>query len=133
MTIDKNRRAGLLRIREQVLQIEQSELATLADVSLETVVRYERCEEVSLETDTRIGSAIVRLVMKRNPELTKRAVQPFLDATEEWEKILSVQPGTESAAQLEKLKGESLAELKAYAEKIAIFRRAANNFLSLTK
>jgi hypothetical protein len=133
MTIDKNRRAGLLRIREQVLQIEQSELATLADVSLETVVRYERCEEVSLETDTRIGSAIVRLVMKRNPELTKRAVQPFLDATEEWEKILSVQPGTESAAQLEKIKGESLVELKAYAEKIAIFRRAANNFLSLTK
>jgi hypothetical protein len=133
MKIDKNRRAGLLKIREQVLQIEQSELATLADVSLETVVRYERCEEVSLETDTRIGSAIVRLVMKRNPELTKRAVQPFLDATEEWEKIPSVQPGTELAAQLEKLKGESLAELKAYAEKIAIFRRAANNFLSLTK
>jgi transcriptional regulator with XRE-family HTH domain len=132
MKTEKKRRAQM-RTSRKMLRLKQSELAALAGVSLETIVRYERCKHVSPETDARIGEAIFRIVAKRNPEMVKQAVQPFLDATEECVKILSVQPGTELAAQLEKLDGESLAELKAYAEKIAIFRRAANNFLSWAK
>lgn len=132
MKTDKKRRAGM-RYSRKKLKIKQSELATLAGVSLETIVRYERCKHVSRETDSRIGGAILRMVAKQNPEAVKRAVQPFLEATEEFEKILSVEPGTELAAQLEKLNGKTLAEMKAQAEGVGIFRRAANNFLSLAK
>jgi|SRR5271169_7241248 len=132
MNPDKKRRAAMRYTRKK-LKLKQSELAALAGVSLQTIDRYERCKHVSVETDARIGGAIIRMVAKQNPEIWKQAIQPFLDATEGWEKILSVEPGTELAAQVEKFNGKSLAELKAHAETLAVFRRAANNFLSWTK
>ncbi len=132
MKADKKRRAGM-RISRKKLRLKQSELAALAGVSLETIIRYERCKHVSPETDSRIGGAILRMVMKKYPQAVKRAVQPFLEEAEKWEKIHSVEPGSQLALELERLNGKTLAEMKAQAEGVGIFRRAANNFLSLTE
>jgi transcriptional regulator with XRE-family HTH domain len=123
-----------MRATRRKLKLKQSELAALAGVSLETVVRYERCKQVSVTTDARIGEAILRMVMKKNPEAVKQAVQPMLEQAEKWEKIHSVEPGTELALELERLNGKSLAELKTHVEMVAGFlRRGANNFLSVIK
>ncbi len=54
MKTDKNRRAGLRRVRK-VLRLKQVELAVLAGVSPETVARYERGKRMSQGTDTRIS------------------------------------------------------------------------------
>jgi transcriptional regulator with XRE-family HTH domain len=97
----------MMRATRRKLKLKQSELAALAGVSLETVVRYERCKQVSVTTDARIGEAILRMVMKKNPEAVKQAVQPMLEQAEKWEKmhekIHSVEPGTELALELEAL------------------------------
>jgi transcriptional regulator with XRE-family HTH domain len=133
MKTDKERRAHLRKFRK-VLRLKQSELAALAGVSLETVARYERCKQVSLTIDARIGEAIFRTFAKKNPEAVKQAAQPVLKAPEKWEGILSLEPGSEAALELEKLNGKSLAELKLHAETLAVFfRSGANNFLSFIK
>jgi DNA-binding XRE family transcriptional regulator len=125
---DKQRRT-MVRYTRLKLNVTRSELAALAGVNLETIIQYETCKEISRENDSHIGNAIIRLVMERNPEATKKAVQPFLKEAEKWEKIHSVEPGTELAAQLEKLNGKTLAEMKTQAEGVGIFRRAMSSWI----
>jgi transcriptional regulator with XRE-family HTH domain len=133
MKVDKKRRAQLRTLRKR-LRLKQVELAVLAGVSPETVARYERCKPMSHETDTRIYRAVFRVLAQRNPEAVNQAARPFLEAAEKWERVLSLEPGSEPALKVEKLNGKSLAELKAQAEPVAGFlRSAANIALSLTK
>jgi len=82
----------------------------------------------------RVKLAIFRAVARRNPDAIKRAAQPVLDAAVQWERVLSLEPGSEAALELEKQTGKSLAELKAQAETMADFlRRTANIGTLLTK
>ena len=130
---DKKRRAQFRNFRK-VLRLKQVELAALAGVSPETIARFERCKHVSLDSDYRIAEAIFRVVAQRNPESVKQAAQPFLEAAQKWDRVLSVEPGSETALELERLNGKSLAELKTQAETLAPFLRgAANIALSLTE
>ena len=133
MKIDKQRRAQLRKFRKR-LRLKQKDLAVLAGVSPETIDRYERCKPMSHETDSRIAEALFRTLAKRNPEAFRQAAQPALDAAEKWERVLSLEPGSELALQVEKLNGKTLAELKTEAEMVAGFLRStANMALSLTK
>ena len=133
MKIDKKRRSQL-RYYRKVLRLKQDELAALAGVSPQKVARYERCKRVSHDTDARIAEAIFRVAMQRNPEGVNQAAQPVLAEAEKWEKILSVEQGSQLALELEKLNGKSLAELKAQAKVLVGFLRSgANIALSLTK
>jgi transcriptional regulator with XRE-family HTH domain len=133
MKTDKKRRAQLRTFRK-MLRLRQSELAALAGVSPETIARYERYKRMSHDTDARIAGAIFRMIAKKNPEAVKQAAQPVLEAAEKWEKILSVEPGSEAALELEKVSGKSLAELKTRAETMAGFlRRGVNIPLSLVE
>jgi hypothetical protein len=89
---------------------------------------------MSHDTDARIAGAIFKIIAKKNPEAVKQAAQPVLEAAEKWETILSVEPGSKAALDLEKVGGKSLAELKARAETFAGFlRRGANIPLSLVE
>jgi hypothetical protein len=82
----------------------------------------------------RIYVALFRVIAQRNPEAMRKAAQPALEAAEKWERVLSVQPGSDLALELERLNGKSLAELKAQAEKLSPFLRSAANIpLSLLK
>jgi transcriptional regulator with XRE-family HTH domain len=131
--IDKNRRAGLRRFRK-ILRLKQEELAVLAGVSPEMVARFERCKHVSRIVEERVTEAIFRALAKKNPEAVKQAAQPVLEAAEKWERVLTVEPGSEAALELEKQTGKSLAELKAQAETLAGFLRGTANIgLSLLK
>ena len=133
METDKKRRAQLRTFRI-MLRLKQSELAALAGVSPETVARYERCKRMSHFIDERIYRAVFREIAKENPEAVKRATQPVLDAAEKWERILSVEPGSKAALELEKVSGKSLVDLKTRAEIMADFvRRGANLTLSLVE
>jgi len=133
MKIDKHRRAGLRRFRK-ILRLKQEELAVLAGVSPEMVARFERCKHVSRIVEERVTEAIFRTIAKKNPEAVKQAAQPVLEAAEKWERVLSVDPGSEAALELEKQTGKSLAELKAQAETLAGFLRSTANIgLSLLK
>ncbi len=133
MKIDKEHRAGL-RSARKVLRLKQEELAVLAEVSPETVSRFERGKHVSRIVEERVTNVIFKTVAKKNPETVKRAARPALEAAEEWERVLSLEPGSEAALELEKQTGKSLAELKAQAETLTGFlRSAANIALSLTK
>ena len=117
-----------------MLRLKQSELAASAHVSPETIDRYERCKHVSRENDQRICVAVFRVIAQRNPEAVNRAARPVLDAAEKCDRILSLEPGSQPALELEKLSGKSLSELKTQAETLAPFLRgAANGALSLTK
>jgi len=128
---DKNRRAGLRRFRK-VLRLKQEELATLAGVTREMVACFERGKHVSRIVEERVTKAIFRTIAKKNPEAVKQAAQPALETAEKWERVLSLEPGSEAALELEKQTGKSLAELKAQAETLADFlRRGANIGLSL--
>ena len=119
------------RMRKR-LNLTQSELATLAGVSDRFVVRMERGKNVSFITQDRITGALVRLGAKRNPEAVRQAVQPTLEALEKWERVLSLEPGSELALQVETLNGKSLAELKAQAENfVSLLRGVSNAVLSL--
>ncbi len=130
---DKNRRAGLRRFRK-VLRLKQEELATLAGVSREMVARFERGKHVSRIVDERVTKALFRTIAKKNPEAVNRAAKPALEAAEKWDRVLSLEPGSEAVLKLEKQTGKSLAELKAQAETLADFlRRGANIGLSLLK
>jgi len=130
---DKNRRAQLRKFRK-TLRLKQKELAVLAGVSAETVARYERGKRVSHDTDERIFGAVFKTVAKKNPEVMKQAAQPVLEAAEQWEKVLSLEPGSEAALGLEKQTGKSLAELKTHAEAAAgLLRNVANVAVSLLK
>jgi len=129
----KAHRVSMRKMRKR-LNLTQSELATLAGVSDRFVVRMERGKSMSFITQDRITGALVRLAAQRNPEAVRQAVQPTLEAAEKWERVLSLEPGSELALQVEKLNGKSLAELKAHAEKVAEFLRStANMALSFTE
>jgi len=133
MKIDKEHRAGL-RSARKVLRLKQEELAVLAGVSPETVARFERGKHVSRIVEERVTKAIFRTIAKKNPETVNQAAQPALEAAEKWEKVLSLEPGSEAALELEKQTGKNLAELKTQAKTLAGFlRSAANIALSLTK
>src|ERR1700730_1130 len=133
MEIDKQRRAQLRTFRK-ALRLKQEELAVLARVSPEMVARFERCKHVSRIVEERVTEAIFRTIAKKNPEAVKQAAQPVLEAAEKWERVLSVEPGSEAALELEKQTGKSLAELKAQAETLAGFLRGTANIgLSLLK
>ena len=133
MKTDKNRRAGLRRFRK-VLRLKQEELATLAGVSREMVARFERGKHVSRIVDERVTKALFRTIAKKNPEAVNRAAKPALEAAEKWDRVLSLEPGSEAVLKLEKQTGKSLAELKTHAETAAgLLRRTANIALSLTK
>ena len=68
-----------------------------------------------------------------DPEAVLQAAQPIIDAAANMEKILSLEPRSDLAQQLEKLNGKTLAERKAQAEKTAGFLgRVANIPNSLT-
>jgi transcriptional regulator with XRE-family HTH domain len=130
---DKKRRAGMRNLRKK-LKLKQSQLAALAGVSQVMVARYERGKRVSINTDTSIGEALFRTLAKQNPERFTKAIQPALDEAEKWERVLSLEPGSEIALELEKRTGRNLAELKTQAETLAPFlRTAGNNFLSWAK
>ena len=131
MKIEKQRRAALRKFRK-ALRLKQVELAVLAGVSPETIARYERCKQMSHETDARIYRAVFRVIAQRNPEAVNQVAKPLLDAAEKWERVLSLESGSELALKVEGLNGKSLAELKAQAEPIAgVLRIAANIPLSL--
>jgi len=84
--------------------------------------------------EDRVTEAFVRTTAKQNPEAVKQAAQPVLEAAEKWERILSLEPGSEAALELERVSGKSLAELKIQAEMTAGFLRGtANISLSLIK
>jgi transcriptional regulator with XRE-family HTH domain len=130
---DKKRRAMMRAVRKK-LKLKQSELAVLAGVSVETVARFERGKHVSLTTQDRVNGAIIRMAAKKNPEAFKKAAEPALKEAARWEKVLSLEPGSKVALELERLNGKSLAELKVVAETLAPFLRgAANIALSLTE
>jgi len=130
---EKKRRAMMREIRKK-LNLRQSELATLAGVSQQTLARFERHKHVSTITEDRISRALVTTAMQNNPEMVKQATQPALEAADKWQQILYMEPGSEAAIELEKLSGQSLPELKAQAEKVASFlRRVSNTALSWTK
>lgn len=130
---DKKRRAMMRRIRKK-LNLSQTELAAFAGVSDRFVARMERGKSVSFITQDRITGALVRLTAQRNPEAVKQAAKPFLEAAGKWERVLSLEPGSELALKVEELNGKSLAELKAQAEQVVSFLRGVNNMaLSLTK
>ena len=132
MVVDKQRRSQLRKFRK-MLRLKQEELAALAGVSPRVVARYERGKQVSSYTDARIAGAVFEMIAKKNPEAFKKAVQPALDEAEKWERVLSLEPGSEIALELEKRSEKSLAELKVMAETLAPFLRSAgNNFLSWT-
>ena len=101
MKTDKNRRAGLRRFRK-VLRLKQEELATLAGVTPEMVARFERGKHVSRIVEERVTKAIFRTIAKKNPEAVKQVAQPALEAAEKWERVLSLEPGSEAALELEK-------------------------------
>ncbi len=133
MKTDKNRRAGLRRVRK-VLRLKQVELAVLAGVTPEMVARFERGKHVSRIVEERVTKAIFRTIAKKNPEAVKQAAQPALEAAEKCERVLSLESGSEAALKLEKQTGKSLAELKTHAEAAAgLLRRTANIALSLAK
>ena len=130
---DKNRRAQLRKFRK-MLRLKQADLAALAGVSAETVARYERGKRVSQDIDERICGTVFKMIAKKNPEAVKQAAQPALEAAEKWERVLSLEPGSEAALEREKQPGKSLAELKSQSETLTGFlRSAANVALSLTK
>ena len=133
MNTDKKRRAMIRKMRKR-LKLKQSELAALAGISHQLLARFERGKHVSLITEDRVTGAIIRMAAKKNPEAVKQAAQPVLEAAEKWERILSLEPGSETALELERLNGKSLAELKTQAETTAGFLRSAAIIgLSLTK
>jgi len=133
MEIDKHRRAQLRTFRK-ALRLKQKELAVLAGVGPEMVARFERCKHVSRIVEEHVTEAISRTIAKKNPEAVNKAAQPALEAAEKWERVLSLEPGSQPALELEKQTGKSLAELKAQAETLTGFlRSAANIALSLTK
>ncbi len=133
MKIDKHRRAELRTFRK-ALRLKQGQLAVLARVSPETVSRFERCKHVSRSVEERVTRAIFSVAAKRNPEAIKQAAQPALDAAEKWDRVLSVEPGSEAALNLEKQTGKRLAELKTQAESVAgLLRGAASAAISLLK
>jgi len=91
-------------------------------------------KSVSFITQDRITGALVRVAAKRNPEAVRQAVQPTLEAAEKWERVLSLEPGTQLALEVEKLNGNTLAELKVQAESVAGFlRTVAQKADSLTE
>jgi transcriptional regulator with XRE-family HTH domain len=121
-------------MRKELLHLKQSELAALAGIPQKTLARFERGKHVSLTTQDRVTGTIVRMVAKMNPEAVKKAVQPALHEAEKWERVLSLEPGSELALELEKRSKKSLAELKVMAETLAPFlRTAGNDFLSWIK
>jgi transcriptional regulator with XRE-family HTH domain len=131
--MDKKRRAMVRLIRKK-LKLTQSELAALAGISQQTLARFERGKHVSLSVEDRVTGAIIRTAAKQNPDAMNRATLPVLEAAEKWEKVLSLEPGSEVAQELERLNGMSLAELKTRAETMASFlRKGADIALSLTK
>ena len=133
MNTDKKRRAMIRKMRKR-LKLKQSELAALAGIPHQLLARFERGKHVSLITEDRVTGAIIRMAAKKNPEAVKQAAQPVLEAAEKWERILSLEPGSETALELERLNGKSLAELKTQAETTAGFLRSAAIIgLSLTK
>ena len=133
MKIDKHRRAGLRRFRK-ILRLKQEELAVLAGVSPEMVARFERCKHVSRIVEERVTETIFRTIAKKNPEAVKQAAQPVLEAAEKWERILSLEPGSQPALELEKQTGKSLAELKTHAgNAVSLLRSVAKGASSLTK
>jgi hypothetical protein len=90
--------------------------------------------KLKLTIADRVTEAFVRTTAKQNPEAVKQAAQPVLEAAEKWERILSLEPGSEAALELERVSGKSLAELKIQAEMTAGFLRGtANISLSLIK
>ncbi len=98
------------------------------------VARFERGKHVSRIVEERVTKAIFRTIAKKNPEAVKQAAQPALEAAEKWERVLSLEPGSEAALELEKQTGKSLAELKSQAKTLTGFLRSATNVaLSLTK
>jgi transcriptional regulator with XRE-family HTH domain len=113
---DKKRRAMMRKMRKK-LNLKQSELAALAGISQRTLARVERGKHVSLVTEDRVSGAILRTAARRNPEAVNQAAKPFVEAAEKWERVLSLEPGSELALKVEKLNGKSLAELKAQAER----------------
>jgi len=130
---DKKRRTMMRKMRK-VLNLKQSELAALAGVSQRVLARFERGKHVSLITEGRISEAIFRVAAKRNPEAVRQGLQPVLEAADKWQQVLYVEPGSEAALEVEKLSGQSLAELKHQAEQVANFLRGVSNTaLSLTK
>jgi transcriptional regulator with XRE-family HTH domain len=130
---DKKRSAGLRRFRK-MLRLKQEELAVLAGVSPEMVARFERGRHVSRIVEERVTEAIFRIIAKKNPEAVKQAAQPVLEAAEKWERVLSLEPGSEAALKLEKITEKSLAELKTQAETMVGFLRSTANIgLSLLK
>ena len=133
MNTDKKRRAMIRKMRKR-LKLKQSELAVLAGIPQQLLARFERGKHVKLITEDRVTGAIIRMAAKKNPEAVKQAAQPVLEAAEKWERILSLEPGSETALELERLNRKSLAELKTQAETtVGFLRSAANIALSLTK
>jgi transcriptional regulator with XRE-family HTH domain len=130
---DKKHRAQMRTLRK-MLRVKQDELAALAGLTSKTIARYERGKHVSLTIEARVGEALIRMIAKKNPESVKQAAQPMLEWAEKCEKVLSVEPGSELAPELERLNGKSLAQLKTEAQTLTpFFRGAANGALSLLK
>jgi transcriptional regulator with XRE-family HTH domain len=130
---DKNHRAQMRRLRK-MLQVKQDELATLAGLSSKTVARYERGKHVSLTTEALIGDALIRMIAKKNPESVKLAAQPVLETADKCDRIISLESGSQSALELERLTGKSLSQLKIEAETLPPFLRGVgNSVVSLTE
>jgi DNA-binding XRE family transcriptional regulator len=120
---DKERSA--MRKMRKALHVTQSDLAALAGVPLQSVIRLERGKHVSQTTEDRVSTAMIKMAVKKNPEAMARALQPVQQALATYQKILAVEPGSELAQKVEQFYGKSLVELKAQAEGMTNFLGAA--------
>jgi transcriptional regulator with XRE-family HTH domain len=121
---DKKRRLMMIRMRK-ALHLTQGELATLAGVPLQSVIRFERGKHLSPTNQDRISGAIFKVIAKKHPEAMARAMEPVQQALATYQKILAVEPGSEQAQKVERLYGKSLPELKTQAEGMTNFLGAA--------
>jgi transcriptional regulator with XRE-family HTH domain len=128
----KQGRAQFQEFRKK-LRLKQEQLAALVGVSPEKIARFERGKHLSQDTNTRIVTAILKTIAKKNPEAMRQAARrAVLGWAEKCDRVLSVEPESDLALELERLNGKSLAELKAQAEKLSpLFRNAAKGALSL--
>jgi transcriptional regulator with XRE-family HTH domain len=95
-TFRKNPKAQFRAFRKK-LRLKQEDLASLAGVSPETVAKFERGKHVSQDTSQGICIAVFKANAQRNPEAMKKAAQPALEAAERCDRVLSLEPGSQSA------------------------------------
>jgi hypothetical protein len=96
--------------------------------SAEAQTQRDKIEPI-LEED-RKNAVKIGALLTAHPEAVEQMTRPFIDAANKWEKILSVEPGSDIAFKLEKLNGKTLAELKAQAGITAKFLRGVANIPS---